>query len=142
MAHATPEKKFMTRMPPRSGFVGCLPATNAVTVADLTAFANGNAYTFFQADGADLYFMTAGTVGGAQQINPQSPGIPGSLGSTGGSIPSTPGNLGCCGLLKTSVEPQYYILEPGQDSYMGFIVANPAQTGWLRWWRGSMVSNG
>lgn len=149
MAHAQPEKKFMTRMPPRWGAVGAYRSSSTIQVADLTMFAggvtgitDGDAYVYFQADGADLYILTAPSVGQAQQINPGTAGSPGALGTHGGSVPATQGPLGICGLLLSDLPPEPYILEPGVDLYLGFVTVNPNATGWLRYWRASMSSNG
>lgn len=147
MSHATVEKKYMCMQPPRYGATGCIVADVNVKVADLTEFCSGpgggDSYVFFQADGADLYIMSAPSAGLAANMTAGSEGSPGIPGSPGGSIPLVQG--GSTGGRLYAGAPQRYILEPKVDMYFGFQICNQNYTGgpvYFRWWRASMLSNG
>lgn len=152
MAIATPERKYMTMLPPRFAGVGCQLATATPQAVAMDGLAGGNpgtagttggnAYVFFQADGADLYIIFAQSAGVALGINPNATGIPSAAGSPGGSISPTVGNFGGAVRLYKGVNPVRYILEPGIDLFCGFVLVDPNATGYLRWWRASMLSNG
>lgn len=152
MAHAQPQIKYMTMMPPRFGATGAQVLALQPAICDLTNWcgttqgpgaAQGNAYVFFIAE-QSAYIMTAPTAGQAIELNPGSAGLPTTVGTTGGSIPTVPQNQGVCGLLPAMTLVRF-LLEPGVDVFMGCMLMNPTYDGQqfkIRWWRASMLSNG
>jgi hypothetical protein len=116
MSSGNIERRWHAVMPPRANQVGVGATSAAAASFDISAGAKVNQFVTVQAFGADARIIFATTSAAALAITMASTGQPGTAAN---GFPLT-----------VAQGPVRYILEPGQDLFLGAIAAAAGSVNW------------